>query len=258
MFITSKLLSFVTQPLAWVAVLMLLSLVWMTRRPVAARRTLLTALVLGLLVGWLPLADALLRPLENHDPAPVDVAAGQLNGYAGVVVLGGALERATIWRAHGQVALNGAAERMTVPVALLQQHPHLRAIFTGGEGLLWTDGMSEAELAESFFASMGVAAGRVQYEDKSRTTYENAVFSAALPTLNKSQRWLLLTSAWHMPRSLAAFRAAGWNVTPYPVDYRTGDSTPWTEYSLARGALRWQMLLHEYSGWLAYTLAGRA
>jgi uncharacterized SAM-binding protein YcdF (DUF218 family) len=189
---------------------------------------------------------------------PADVAAGQLRGYAGVVVLGGAIDSADIWRAHGQVGLNGAAERMTVPVALLLQHPHLRLLFTGGDGGLWPQGMSEAELAEKFFTSMGVLAGRVQYEDKSRTTYENAVFSATLPNVDKNQRWLLLTSAWHMPRSLAAFRAAGWNVTPYPVDYRTGDSTPWTEYSLARGALRWQMLLHEYVGWLAYALAGRA
>ena len=258
MFIASKLLSFLVQPLAWVALLMVLAMAWMTRRPRAARRSLLVALVLGLLVGWLPLADALLRPLENRNPAPADVAAGQLKGYVGVVVLGGAIEPAYIWRAHGQVALNGAAERMTVPVALLQQQPHLRLIFTGGDGELWTQGMSEAALAEKFFTGMGVVADRVQYEDKSRTTFENAVFSAALPNVDKTQRWLLLTSAWHMPRSLAAFRAAGWNVTPYPVDYRTGDSTPWSAYSVARGALRWQMLLHEYVGWLAYAVAGRA
>ncbi len=258
MFIVSKLLSFLVQPLAWVALLMLLSMVWMTRRPFAARRALLLALVLGLLVGWLPLADALMRPLENRNPAPADVVAGQLKAYAGVVVLGGAIESADIWRAHGQVPLNGAAERMTAPVALLQQQPNLRMIFTGGDGELWPQGMSEAALAQRFFTGMGVAGGRVQYEDKSRTTYENAVLSAALPNVDKAQRWLLLTSAWHMPRSLAAFRAAGWNVTPYPVDYRTGDSTPWNKYSLAHGALRWQMLLHEYLGWLAYTLAGRA
>ena len=258
MFITSKLLSFLTQPLAWVALLMLLALVWMRRRPTGARRALLLALVLGLLVGWLPLADALLCPLENRNPAPAEVSAGQLNGYVGVVVLGGALEAAYVWRGHDQVALNGAAERMTVPVALLRQQPGLRVIFTGGEGELWAQGMSEATRAQKFFSSMGVAPNRVEYEDKSRTTYENAVFSAALPNVDKSQRWLLLTSAWHMPRSLAAFRAAGWNVTPYPVDYRTGDSTPWTEYSLAHGAVRWQLLLHEYAGWLAYAMAGRA
>lgn len=258
MFLASKLLSFLTQPLAWLALLLLLALGWLTKRPAAARRALLAALGLGLLLGWLPLVDTLLRPLENRNPAPAAVAAGHLQPYVGVVVLGGALEPPYVWRGRDQVALNGAAERMTVPVALLRQHLHLRLIFTGGEGELWPQGMSEAQRAGIFFASMGLPADRVEYEDRSRTTYENAVFSAALPNVDKSQPWLLLTSANHMPRALGSFRAAGWNVTPYPVDYRTGSTTPWTEYSLAQGALRWQLVLHEYLGWLAYVMAGRA
>jgi uncharacterized SAM-binding protein YcdF (DUF218 family) len=73
-----------------------------------------------------------------------------------------------------------------------------------------------------------------------------------------TQPWLLVTSAWHMPRALATFRKAGWIVTPYPVDFRTGTETPWTEYSLANGAKKWQLALHEWVGLLAYRLAGRA
>jgi uncharacterized SAM-binding protein YcdF (DUF218 family) len=142
-------------------------------------------------------------------------------------------------------------------VALLRQHAQLHLLFTGGEGELWSQGMSEAARAALFFAEMGVPAERLQFEDRSRTTSENALFSAALPGVDKAQPWLLLTSAWHMPRALDSFRAAGWNVTPYPVDYRTGSATPWTEYSLAKGALRWQQLLHEYVGWWGYRLSGR-
>jgi uncharacterized SAM-binding protein YcdF (DUF218 family) len=255
-FLTSKLLSFLTQPLAWVSALLVLALWWLQRRPGAAQRTLLGALGLGLLVGWQPLPDALLRLLEDRYPAPAAVVAGQLQPFVGVVVLGGALEPAHVWRGRDQVALNAAAERMTVPVALLHQHPNLRLLFTGGEGELWAHGLSEAARAGVFFTSMGVPTDRVWYEDRSRTTHENAVFSAAMPGVDKTQPWLLLTSAWHMPRALASFRAAGWNVTPYPVDYRTGSSTPWTEYSLAQGALRWQIALHEYFGWLAYRAVG--
>jgi hypothetical protein len=48
------------------------------------------------------------------------------------------------------------------------------------------------------------------------------------------------------------FRAAGWNVAPYPVDYLTGSYTRWTEYSLVNGAFRWQTALHEYVGGVAY------
>jgi uncharacterized SAM-binding protein YcdF (DUF218 family) len=209
-----------------------------------------------LLQGWEPLPDLLLRQLEAQYPGPATAAS--LQSYAGVVVLGGALEPAYVWKGHGQVALNDAAERMTVAVALLRQYPHLRLLFSGGEGEWFAQGLTEADRARQFFASMGVAGPRLSYESASRTTYENAIFSAAVAGVGPTQPWLLLTSAWHMPRALATFRKAGWNVTPYPVDFRTGTATPWTEFSLANGAKKWQLALHEWVGLLAYRLAGRA
>ena len=145
----------------------------------------------------------------------------------------------------------------TVPITLLRQNPQLRLLFTGGEGNLLAEGTAEAALAKRFFDSMGVPPQQIIYESASRTTYENARFSAALPGVDPKQPWLLLTSAWHMPRAFATFRKAGWNVTPYPVDFRTGTNTPWTEYSLWQGAQKWQMALHELAGLLAYRLAGR-
>lgn len=214
------------------------------------------ALTVLLLQGWEPLPDALLRQLETQNPGPA--SGSPLQQYAGVVVLGGALEPAYVWQGHNQPALNDAAERMTVPIALLQQYPQLRLLFTGGEGELFAEGLTEAERARIFFDSMGVPPQRVMYESASHTTYENAVFSAAVPGVNPALPWLLLTSASHMPRALATFRKAGWNVTPYPVDFRTGSHTPWTQYSLAIGAHKWRLALHELFGLLAYRLTGQA
>jgi uncharacterized SAM-binding protein YcdF (DUF218 family) len=79
-----------------------------------------------------------------------------------------------------------------------------------------------------------------------------------MPGVDKAQRWLLVTSARHMPRALSTFRAAGWNVTPYPVDYLTSSETEWNDYSLAKGTLHWQSALREYLGWVAYSATGRA
>ena len=121
-----------------------------------------------------------------------------------------------------------------------------------------TTGEAEAVQAEAFFTSVGVPAQRMQFEGSSRTTYENASYTARLPGVDKTRPWLLVTSAWHMPRALAVFNAAGWNVSPYPVDYRTGTQTPWFEYSLAQSTLRWQLALHEWVGWLAYRLSRQA
>lgn len=256
MFFASKLLSFATQPLAWVVVLLLGGLLCLPVRRKWGMGLGWAALSVLLLQGWEPLPDALLRQLEAQHAGPTPGAS--LQRYAGVVVLGGALESAYVWQGHGQVALTEAAERMTVPLALLQQYPHLRLLFTGGEGDLFAAGLTEADRARIFFDSMGLAPHRVLYESASHTTYENAVFSATVPGVNPAQPWLLLTSASHMPRAMATFRKAGWNVTPYPVDFRTGTHTPWTQYSLAVGAKKWQLALHELAGLLAYRLAGRA
>jgi uncharacterized SAM-binding protein YcdF (DUF218 family) len=237
-----------------VTLLLVLSLLLMRRCPRAARRVLNAALAMLLLLGWLPLPDALLRALEHQHPAPAQIDAAR---YAGVIVLGGATESAYVWEGHAQPALNGAAERMTAALPLLRAHPQWRLLFTGGEGELHGGSLTEAERARRFFAQMGVPPSQLLLEDRSRTTHENAVLSAQLPGVDQTQPWLLVTSAWHMPRSLATFEKAGWAVTPWPVDYRAGLRTPWTQYSLAQGVSRWQTALHEYLGLLAYRLSGR-
>ena len=94
---------------------------------------------------------------------------------------------------------------------------------------------------------MGIPANRVMYESASTNTYQNAVLSAAMPGVNPARPWLLLTSAF----TQSSFRQAGWGLTTaYPVDYRAGRATPWTEYSLQRGAERWHLGLHEWIGLL--------
>lgn len=254
MFVLSKLLSFVTQPLSWVIAVLAAGVLLQRRRPRAARALLWSALTVLVLQGWEPLPDALLRRLEAQHPRP---AQPDLQRYAGVVVLGGALEPAALWTSHEQPALNSAAERMTAGVALLQRAPGLRLLFTGGEGELLGSPLSEAERAQRFYAEQGVDPQRLIFESASRNTYENAVFSARMSGVDKSRPWLLLTSAWHMPRALATFQQAGWNVTPWPADYRAARESDWHRYSLASSALKWQTALHEYLGLAVYRLAGR-
>jgi uncharacterized SAM-binding protein YcdF (DUF218 family) len=131
-------------------------------------------------------------------------------------------------------------------------------LFTGGEGELFANGISEAERARRFFEGQGIPASKLLFESASRTTYENAVLSRQLPGVDPTQPWLLLTSAFHMPRAMAAFRRAGWHVTAYPVDFRSGLATPWTQYSMDQGVQKWRVALHELLGLLAYRLTGRA
>ena len=248
-------LSFATQPLWWALLLLALGLLVMRRWHATGVRLCWAALAVLAMTGWQLPVNAVLRQLEAQSPPPD--ASASLAAYAGVVVLGGALERSDMWKTPGRIALNSAAERMIVPVGLMQRNPQLRLLFTGGEGNLIKKALTEADRAKIFFDSVGVDPARVMYESRSRTTFENAVLSAQLPGVDPRQPWLLLTTAAHMPRSLAVFQKAGWNITPYGVDYRTADEPDWTGYSLAIGAEKWHYALHEIIGYWAYGLAGR-
>jgi uncharacterized SAM-binding protein YcdF (DUF218 family) len=255
MFLASKILAFAVEPLFWVLLLLaggLLAGLW---RPVLGRAGGWGALMALVLSLWTPIPVALLQRLESRfPPLPTDT---DLRPYAGVVVLGGAIAHWQIWAAHRQVALNEQAERMTTAVALARRYPHLQLLFTGGVASVAADGLTEAARARQFFDEMGVDRARVLYEDKSRNTFENAVFSARVQGVRTSDRWLLLTSANHMPRAMGVFTKAGWNVTPYPVDYRTADKIDWLDFDFNQGPNSWQLVAHELLGYYAYRWLGK-
>ena len=251
MFILSKLLSAFTQPMFWLALWWGMATVLLA----SGRRVGLSMLWIGLvclgLLGFRAVPDALLRSLEVRYPVPTPT---EVANHHGLIVLGGAVGHPDSFLAHGQVPLGEAAERMTVPVGLMRKHPHLQLVFSGGEGRLLTTGTTESVLAQAFYEEQGLDMRRVAFEDGSRTTRENAQQVAQLLGKACAEPWLLVTSAWHMPRAVAEFEAVGCAVTPYPVDFRTGASTPWTEYSMAYSLVRWQLALHEWLGIAAYRL----
>jgi uncharacterized SAM-binding protein YcdF (DUF218 family) len=255
MFLAAKLLAFVTQPIAWALILLGLGLLALAWRRKWGLRLCWAAFAVLALVGWQLPVETVMRRLETRYPAP-DFEA-PLPQYVGIVLLGGAVERSELWARKGQIALNGQAERLTVSVSLMQRNPQLKLLYTGGEGDYAKKKFTEADRAKIFFDSLGVDPKRVIYEAESRTTYDNGVMSARVPGVDIKQPWLLLTTAAHMPRSMAVFQKAGWNVTPYCVDYRTADTTDWGAYSFTGGADKWHYTLHEVIGYWAYWLAGK-
>jgi len=251
MFVISKLLSAVTQPLFWLATWWGLALLLLNfRRSVAVAMLWGGLAVLGIL-GFRSIPDALLRTLENRYSIPgVEI----IDHSVGLIVLGGATGDPEVFQAHGQVPLGESAERMTVSIALMRQHPKWELVFSGGEGRLFAAGVTEAQLAKVFYQEQGLDMARLKLENGSRSTRENARFVTQMLGDRCKQPWLLVSSAWHLPRAMNEFSATGCNVIPYPVDFRTGDRTHWTEYSLANSLLRWQMALHEWLGLLVYEL----
>jgi uncharacterized SAM-binding protein YcdF (DUF218 family) len=253
-FVLAKTLGVVEQPLNWAVTLVVIGtvLVW-RRRFGLGRWTLLTAVAIFTVTGIVAIPTLLLRTLEDRYPvASVDPAACR-----GMIVLGGSFEAGRTAAERGQVLLNGAAERLTTALQLARAYPSLQVVFTGFSSALRPEGVSEADLARQFFADQGLDSGRVRYENRSRDTYENARYMRELPGVDATRPWLLITSAAHMPRAMAVFRKAGWNVNAWPVDYATGRSINYLEFSVASGANRWQQLLHELLGLVAYRATGR-
>src|SRR4029077_9582681 len=216
-FVAAKILGFFALPSNILIALGLLGIALMaTRHARAGRRLAVTALILLAIAGLSPLGNALILPLEERFP-PWDASRG---APTGIISLGGAIDT-VVSPARGEVALNEAAERLTTMAELVRRYPEAHVVFSGGSGRLIYDGATEAEFAVRLFESFGIAKSRIILESKSRDTEENARFTKELLQPKPDERWVLVTSAHHMPRSVGVFRAAGFPVEAFPVDYRT-------------------------------------
>jgi uncharacterized SAM-binding protein YcdF (DUF218 family) len=255
-FIASKIFWLVAEPVSLAIIVGVLGILLGFTRFAWAGRALMACAIIGLVVGLLtPLGALLLRPLEERFPQP----PANIPPPAGIIVLGGALDTEKS-EARGQVYLTADAARMTTGVELARRYPTARLVFTGGgsAGLLG-EGRAEAIGARKLWLSLGVPEERMMFEAKSRNTWENAVFTRNLVKPKPGETWLLVTSAWHMPRSIGIFRHWGFDVIPYPVAYRTfGDERDFLlSPSMTDRVFMLDFGIREWVGLLAYRLAGK-
>lgn len=220
------------------------------------RRWAGAALVAGvggmLLITVLPVGAWLLTPLENRFAVP----APWPDRLDGVIVLGGGVQP-DITADRDSIALNDGGERQTAMLAFIRRYPLARVVFTGGVGQLDGAAVTEAEVVRRLLLEQAVPEGRVLLEDRSRTTHENALYTKALVRPAPGERWLLITSAAHMPRSVGVFRKQGWPVEAWPVDYRTsGELRLDLDLRLDRRLARLEDAAYEWSGLLWYRILG--
>jgi uncharacterized SAM-binding protein YcdF (DUF218 family) len=254
-FVLSKILGFFALPsnlLISIGVVGVLLLCTRFRR--LASWLVVTSVVLIAVAGLSPLGNMLILPLEQRFP-PWDPSRGPPTG---IVVLGGAITP-DVSAARGVVALNEAAERITMTAELAHRYPNARIVYTGGSNALLFGQIPEAPFAVRELEALGVLHDRITAEEQSRNTIENAVFSRLIAQPKPGQVWLLVTSAYHMPRAIAAFRAAGFPVEAYPVNWHTRGPVDATRPfgSLSEGLGRTDIAVHEWIGLLAYRLTGK-
>ena len=254
-FFLSKTLGTMLLPINFLIGLGLLGAVLLaTRRAVLGRRLLATSALLLALCGFSSLGKLLILPLEQRFP-PWDASRGAPDG---IVVLGGAIDP-DLSAAYGQAVFTRSADRIVAAAILARQYPKARIVFSGGNAnLLADDSAKEADYALSALEELGVAKERLTAERRSRNTVENAEFVKTVANPKAGERWLLVTSAFHMPRSIGLFRRAGFPVEAYPVDWRASQSKAFSFSSVAiNGLERTDVAMREWIGLAAYWVTGK-
>ena len=201
---------------------------------------------------FLPLDQWVMHPLENRYSRPPLPAQVQ-----GIVVLGGG-EEPEISASRGMPTENFAEGALVEGAVLMRRYPAARLIFSGGSPAFAGLAHPEAMVAHGIFDQLGADQSRITYEDRSRNTWENLVFSRRLAKPAPGETWLLVTAAIHMPRSMGIAGQIGWTMTPWPTDYQTlGGGGLVTRWNLSENLGLLEEALHEWIGLVAYRLTGK-
>lgn len=254
-FIASKVFWLLAQPVSLALLFGLLGLLLtFTRWKWTARLAILLSIGVLFISAFTTLGYVLVQPLESAFARPAAAPAS----VTGIIVLGGGMD-AEINEARGGYELNRSGDRFTEGLRLAELYPAARLVFTGGIGDIDQAGEPEAVAAERFFLDFGIAKDRLVLESASRNTEENALRTKALVEPKPGETWLLVTSAFHMPRSVGVFRIAGFEVVPWPVDYRgAGNETlAFTLHQPAENVTVTTLAIREWVGLAAYYLTGK-
>jgi uncharacterized SAM-binding protein YcdF (DUF218 family) len=204
------------------------------------------------LLAVAPIGSAMLLALEERFPRPVQLP----ERIDGILLLGGAVDPAPSL-SYRETVFNDAVARVLGAIALARRHPEAKLALVSGEGGFFPVGYSEAQATLGFVTDEGIPPARVILEDKSRSTHENAVYAKEVFRPAPGEIWVLVTSAYHMPRAMGAFTAAGWHVIPYPVDYKIDPGTGLhANFSLVDGLSVSSLAGKEWVGLVGYRLMG--
>ena len=210
-------------------------------------------LILFLFFGYTPLSNFLLNKIEDFIK-PSKYPVQQLKG---VVVLGGSFNSGLQSKERNEVLLNSSAERLTKVLEIYNKNPKILILFSGFSGELKPQGWSESDMAKKFFLEQGVRLENLIFENKSRNTFENIIYSKDI-IKNNMGTWGLITSAYHIPRSYFTFKKQGLVLEPISVDYRTGTSSIfWINFDIKKGLENWRLLFREIVGVSYYKITDK-
>lgn len=219
-----------------------------TRFYKSARTFLSIGCLIVLIIAVTPVSHMVITPLESRFMTPALPET-----IDGIIMLGGA-ENQYYTRVWNQVELGDGAERYLAFVQLCHMFPSARKVYTGGSGSLTSQEFKGADVAVKLFAMLDMDTDSIIFETRSKNTWENARFSRKMLNPQPHEKWILVTSSYHMPRAVGVFQKNNWEVIPYPVDHKsTRGKGPW-QLRFLGNFKRLEMGLHEWTGLLAYRL----
>lgn len=216
-FVFSKIFWILASPLNFIGLLFICAgILKLVKKQKSASFFFASGIGLFLIFGLLPIGHNVLVFLETRYQKPAEMP----RNVDGIIVLGGAFNP-FMSQFTGDYTLNDNAERMTVFTALARQYPRAKLVFSGGSGDIRNPDRLEADDAKDFMKDMRIPENRVIFERESKNTDQNVRFSKALLKPKEGEKWIVVTSAFHMPRTMGIFEKNDWRVIPYPVDYKT-------------------------------------
>lgn len=253
-FFISKIIWLFVSPDSLLLILIILSLVLLyIGKHKQAKILLSTTSGLLIFIAFVPVGEWLLYPLESRFPVNPTLP----EKIAGIIVLSGS-EDALLSKVWNQIELGSAAERDLSFLSLARQYPKTKLIFTGGTGSLTRQQYKAADVAKKLFKQQGFDTSRIVFESESRNTYENVIYSKKLVKPTRNESWLLITTSWHMPRSVGIFCKSEWPVIPYPVDHQTNkDNLFRIDFDLWNNLYILKTAIKEWLGLFAYYLSGK-
>jgi uncharacterized SAM-binding protein YcdF (DUF218 family) len=237
-------------PFTWICLLVVLAI--KTKHDSKRKRYLIGAGTLLLFFSNSFILDEVMRKWEiNSTPEPT------AQSFDAIVVLGGVSNwDDELQRTH----FSRGVDRLLQGIILHRKGIAPKLIFTGGSGLIAFPQYKEGDRIRTFLQQMNIPDSSFLIENESRNTYENAVMTAELINRNKiGKRILLVTSGFHMRRSLACFHKAGINAVPFSTDRYSGPRKFLPDHLLLPNAecfMGWNQLTHEWIGCLMYKLKG--
>ena len=250
-FILSKILDFLMQPISWILIL----LIWMfiSKNKKIKKRLLIISILTAVVFSNHFIYQKIVMAWQSK---PLTIAKG--NQYSAGILLGGFAN----FDKHNKGFFNEASDRFIETEKLYHQGIIQKILMTGGSGELIHHENKEADFIKNELITSGVAEKDILIENKSRNTYENAIFSKRiLDSLQLKGPYVLITSATHMPRSINIFKKAEISIIPFPSDYRVIDSRiSWQDIVIPDMKLlnEWSIILHEIIGLKIYQLTGKA